>query len=63
MLPCSIMQSMIRKIIEAKAFTKEVESFLKKKSLSPKDYDNFKKELTLHPELGDIIVAPVEFAR
>jgi mRNA-degrading endonuclease RelE of RelBE toxin-antitoxin system len=47
---------MIRKIIETKAFTKEIEVLLKKRSLLPTDYEEFKKELTLNPDSGAIIV-------
>lgn len=47
---------MIRKITETKAFTREIETLLKKRSLLPKDYEEFKKELTLSPYLGDIII-------
>ncbi len=47
---------MIIKIIETKAFTKEIEGLLKKGSLLSEDYTDFKTALTSSPDLGNIIV-------
>lgn len=46
---------MAKKIIETRAFTKEINRLLKKRSLLEQDYDDFKKELAENPDIGDRI--------
>lgn len=46
----------IRKIIETRSFSKEVESLVKKRLLSLEDFAEFKKELSDNPEKGSLIV-------
>ena len=47
---------MKRVIIETKNFSKSVEGFLKKRQLLHSDYTDFRKELSLNPEIGELIV-------
>jgi hypothetical protein len=45
----------MRKIIEARLFSKALDALLKRKQLIKNDYDDLKKELVINPERGDLI--------
>jgi len=47
---------MKRVIIETRKFSKSVDGFLKKRQLLYNDYTDFRKELSLNPEIGELIV-------
>jgi len=46
---------MKRKIIQTKYFNKLINNLINKRQILQEDFDNFKKELAEHPEMGDII--------
>lgn len=47
---------MKRLIIETRPFSKSLDGFLKKRQLLHGDYAEFKKELSLNPEMGDLVI-------
>ena len=51
----SIVHSMKRKIIQTKYFIKLINDLIKKRQILQEDFDDFKKELAEHPEMGDMI--------
>lgn len=46
---------MKRKITQTKYFVKLINDLIKKRQILQEDFDNFKKELAEHPEMGDMI--------
>jgi hypothetical protein len=44
-----------RKIVQTKAFEKEIHSLISKRKLKLEDFEDFKKTLTENPEQGDVI--------
>jgi len=46
---------MKRKIIQTKYFIKLINDLIKKRQILQEDFDDFKKELAEHPEMGDMI--------
>ncbi len=47
--------NMKRKINQTNYFVKLINNLIKKRQLLEKDFDDFKKELAEHPDMGDII--------
>lgn len=46
---------MKRKIIHTTLFNKKIDVLFKKKQILQEDFDEFKRNLTVHPEMGDLI--------
>ena len=46
---------MTRKISQTNYFIKLINNLIKKRQILQEDFDNFKKELAQHPEMGDMI--------
>lgn len=46
---------MTRKIILTQYFIKLINNLIKKRQILQEDFDDFKKELAEHPEMGDMI--------
>lgn len=44
-----------RKIIETRPFAKDLQGFIRKRSLLSSDYEDFKDELGKNPEIGDLV--------
>ena len=44
---------MDRKIIQTREFSKDIDAFIKKRSLLVEDFDDFKKQLAENPKMGD----------
>lgn len=43
------------KIIEAKSFKKDIDSFIAKKKILIEDFEDFKRQLAENPTIGDLI--------
>ena len=46
---------MKRKIIQTRQFSKTVDNLLKRRQLLQADFDDFKRTLAEHPEIGDLV--------
>ncbi len=47
---------MDRKIIQTREFSKEIDTFIKKRSLLIEDFKDFEKQLAENPKIGDLIM-------
>ena len=46
---------MKRKIIQARQFSKTIDGLLRKRQLLQEDFEEFKRSLAEHPEMGDLV--------
>lgn len=51
----STVNNMKRKIVQSRQFSKTIENLLKKRQLLLQDFEGFKLQLSITPEMGDII--------
>lgn len=47
---------MERKIVETKKFSKDIDALIKRRQVLQEDFNSFKRDLAISPDIGDIIV-------